>query len=101
MPPAAPELPLEFPLSRSSALLDPAFKDPELAGLVADTIALPEVVPPSVDATATEELVPVRSLSADLRLEPMYKIEYLVLRSEMGVNFALAPIIQSLKVTYT
>ena len=70
VPPVDPEIPLELPLSRSNALLDPVFKEPEPAWLLADTIALPEVAFPSVDATVTDELVPVRSRSADLRLEP-------------------------------
>ena len=73
MPPVLPDPLAELPLSRSIALLDATFNDPVPAWLVADTTALPEVVFPSVDATVTEELVPVLSLSADLRLDPKYK----------------------------
>ena len=46
------------------------FRFPDPAEFAAETTALPVVVGPSVDATVTEEPAPVRSLSADLRLEP-------------------------------
>ena len=49
------------------------FKDADPAGLEADTTALPVVALPSVGATVTDEVVPVRSLSADLRLDPIFK----------------------------
>lgn len=77
VPPVDPETPLELPLSRSKALLDPVFNELEPAGLLADTMALPEVAFPSVDATVTDELVPVLSRSADLRLEPKLQDDHI------------------------
>ena len=64
--------PDEFPRSRSKALvLEPAFKFPDPAEFAADTTAFPVVGGPSVDATVTDDPGPFRSLSADLRLDPV------------------------------
>lgn len=70
-----PEGPVEPTRSLSEEpVLAVTFKAPETAELPADTTAFPEAVAPSVEATVTDDAVPVRSLSADLRLEPMTKV---------------------------
>ena len=62
------------PRSLSNApVLVAAFITPVPVEFPAETTALPVVVEPSVDATVTDDPVPVRSLSADLRLDPEYK----------------------------
>ena len=82
-----PEVPAEPPRSLSKEpVLAAAFKAPDPAEFPADTTALPEVVGPSAEATVTDDAVPVRSLSADLLLEPIRKIMKHILVVSLNSN---------------